>query len=580
MHAVLPLLLALTPAPLPAPAAPLDAGSTFLPAKISQNPARRNSVPPPRSPSKIPPAGAARKLDRGLEKFSGRVEVFVRMKEQLLPGAGDYEAFTKKHAGARRRELRASVLEDLHRFSDRSFARIRDLVHELEKGGDLRGLRRYFVVNGFAALANAKACQKLAAHEETAFLYRKPLPGLPSLTSLPPRGVRPPSRKAAKARRALFEATLERLAEEAPPFDPARVEATWNLSRLKVPEAWKRGFHGQGVVIALLDSGLLPTAPLTRALWRNIEEELNGEDDDGNGYVDDLFGWNFAEDSNFVLGDDPRRILSHGTACAGILASRPVETGGRILAPGVAPGARLMVLRGMGRMQAYEYALEKGADVISMSYMWVRLPLGNWRGLYRLAHEHMAAAGLVQVGGAGNFGKGGRRPAPPGKQIALPKDIPCVLAAAGILKDGTKAPASSEGPCTWDDVVFYGDYDEAHPLQKPDVTAFFTGYPVWVPVRRKILRRVRWSVVWKGEDGMGLVIGPAGNSFSGPQTGGVVALMLSANPDLPVWEVQARLRASAVDLGPKGWDPTFGAGLLDADKACKLALDYGRDGGR
>ena len=108
----------------------------------------------------------------------------------------------------------------------------------------------------------------------------------------------------------------------------------------------------------------------------------------------------------------------------------------------------------MGVLRAYEYALVEGADILSMSYMWVNRPLGHYRGLYRLAHEHLCAAGVVAVGGAGNFA----RRAPQGKQIALPKDIPCVIAAAGILEDGRLSPASSRGPVTWDGVRYYDDH--------------------------------------------------------------------------------------------------------------------------
>ena len=116
------------------------------------------------------------------------------------------------------------------------------------------------------------------------------------------------------------------------------------------------------------------------------------------------------------------------------MAGRPINKMKMIT--GVAPRAKLMVLRGMGHLKAYEYAVANGADIMSMSYMWPGMPLGNYRGVYRLAHEHMSAAGIVAVGGAGNFGAGPRGQ-PKGKQIALPKDIPCVIAAAGIIEDGS-----------------------------------------------------------------------------------------------------------------------------------------------
>jgi subtilisin family serine protease len=225
-----------------------------------------------------------------------------------------------------------------------------------------------------------------------------------------------------------------------------------------------------------------------------------------------------------------------------------------------------MVLRGMGLLKCYEYALLEEADVMSMSYMFIRAPLGNYRGLYRLAHEHLAAGGVVAVGGAGNF----RRNRPAGEQIAVPKDIPCVIAAAGILKNGEQAPASSEGPVFWQDVQFYNDYPRDTPLPKPDVTGCFGGYPVWG--RTNVARRIRaWELVSDEGRGIGLVQGPQGNSFSGPHAAGVAALMLSVNPDLHAWQVKSLMEDSCTDIGEPGRDAKFGAGLLNALEAVRAA---------
>ena len=67
------------------------------------------------------------------------------------------------------------------------------------------------------------------------------------------------------------------------------------------------------------------------------------------------------------------------------------------------------------------------------------------------------------------------------------------------------------------------------------------------------------------------MVGPAGNSFSGPNAAGVAALMLSANPELNPWETSEILRNTASDLGPVGTDYKFGAGLIDAMAAVRAA---------
>ncbi len=512
------------------------------------------------------------KLDKGLEQTTGLTEIFVRMKGQLFVDAASYPAFQKENKGALRRKLRKRIFRLLREKAANSYEGIRTLVRDLEKSKDLEGVRRYFIVNGFAARATAKGIAKLAASPITEFLYKKPA-RLPSL-ALP--AIQQDLSKRIRKNRPFLQKMLdmwkkEQKRTEKCDYGSDVMKPTWNLKRIQADKAWKAGATGKGVLIAIIDDSLLPTPSLIGALWCNPKEKLNGMDDDGNGLVDDIFGWDFRGKANDCLSPNlrRRRPFSHGSMCSGILAGRPTPDGDSFIVTGIAPEAQLLFLRGTG-LQAYEYAVEKGADVLSMSYMWVGIPLGNWRGLYRLAHEHMAAMGIVAVGGAGNFGKGGRRPAPEGHQIALPKDIPCVIAAAGIDRDGKKAPASSEGPCYWEGLRFYSDYPKSKPLHKPDLTGFFTGYPCWVPLNKRTRRffgRVGWKIVHEVGDGYGLCVGPAGNSFSGPHAGGVAALLLSKAPDLPAWEVKRILEATAKDLGPKGWDKTFGAGLLQALKA-------------
>ncbi len=498
------------------------------------------------------------KLDDGLDNAAQKYAVFVRMENQLFRRGGDYESFCETNAGKDRRKLRQQVLASLREKSDASWDKIKDLVGKLEGGGDVDSVQRYWIVNGFACRASGQACRQLADDDAVSFVYRQRLPNVP----LHARPV-PQVAAANQQQQAIYERVLEQWTDDADePVVTDGFDVSWNVRRIKADEAWmKEKAAGKGIVIALCDTGLMVTPSLVRALWKNPKEKLNGQDDDHNGYVDDLFGYDFNVQSWYALGDGPQ--ITHGSMCGGIIAGRPLNK--KKLITGIAPRSHLMVLRGMGHLKAYEYALANGADVMSMSYMWIGRELGNYRGLYRLAHEHLAAGGIVAVGGAGNFSR-----APAGKQIALPKDIPCVIAAAGILEDGSKAPAGSEGPCSWSGVKFYDDYPPDKPLMKPDVTGCFGGYPVWG--RPFLAQRLpRWQLVSDEGDGIGLVTGPQGNSFSGPHAAGVAALMLSANPALPAWKVKQLMEQSCRDIGDEGRDKTFGAGLLDAAAAVRLA---------
>jgi subtilisin family serine protease len=138
-------------------------------------------------------------------------------------------------------------------------------------------------------------------------------------------------------------------------------------------EAWELTTGGGGVIVAVIDTGLDFAHPdLAPNVWTNPGEVPgNGVDDDGNGYVDDVHGWDFVEDDNAPYPNDAN---GHGTHVAGTIAA--VGNDGTGVA-GVAWGARIMALRyldayGFGptsdAILAIEYASAMGARVINNSW--------------------------------------------------------------------------------------------------------------------------------------------------------------------------------------------------------------------
>lgn len=146
------------------------------------------------------------------------------------------------------------------------------------------------------------------------------------------------------------------------------------LDRAKAPEAWNAGYEGQGIIVAVIDTGIdLDHVDLDDNLWVNPGEIPNdGIDNDGNGFIDDVHGWNTAENSNDIQDED-----GHGTHVSGTIAAE--DNGIGII--GVAPKVKIMTVvpfqdfGGELGWRAYNsdiaeaiyYAVDNGAHVINMS---------------------------------------------------------------------------------------------------------------------------------------------------------------------------------------------------------------------
>ncbi len=271
------------------------------------------------------------KIDRDIGSGRKTCAVFVRMADQLLGDSRDYERFCQEHAGARRRELRPAILRDLRTGADRSWEKVSKRVAELEKSRGLRNVERFWIVNGFACDATGAACHRLAELDEVAFVY---------LQRGPLHQVKPAERDlgqpvATPEQERFFRRTLADWRDDSDePFTTEGFSVSWNLTRIQADAAWTaENVTGRGVVVALNDTGMMLTPALTRSLWKNPGETFNGKDDDGDGHIDDVFGFDFYDDSYWCLGDHLE--WPHGGMCAGIIAGRPIN-GGKLLT-GVAP---------------------------------------------------------------------------------------------------------------------------------------------------------------------------------------------------------------------------------------------------
>lgn len=454
--------------------------------------------------------------------------VLLLGKTQLFDTPGGLARFQREKGDRPRSVLRTETIVRLKQITTEQNAILRAL-------GNPKNAVRLWIVNAVGVTLTRAGVEKAAALDEVAYIYAdRASPRIDPAGGTVAEVIRPDASRA---------------------FSTQGKRVPGYLKGLRVDQVWRElNETGENAVVALYDSGANYRHPdLRNRLWTNPgETPNNGADDDGNGLVDDFYGYNFANGSPRVLAGEKQ---GHGSWTGGLIAGD--GTGGRIT--GVAPRARLMLLVGPGSFchmaRVVEYALEEGADVLNMSFSWPNL--GQERGIVRRILEHALAAGLVPVSGAGNFGPGGGNPAPLPVQLRIPEGIPCVIAAGGVNGKGDPPPFASQGPVEWAEIRFYEDHPLPTGLVKPDVCAFpGPGYPLldhegtgYIAPNRRI----------------------GGNSFSGAMVSGVATLMLSAAPELPAWRVKEIFESTAKPFGGTGKNNRTGAGLVDALEAVRAA---------
>ncbi len=276
----------------------------------------------------------------------------------------------------------------------------------------------------------------------------------------------------------------------------------WGLNTVKAPEAWAQGHTGQGIVVAVIDTGVDYThLDVDGNIWVNQGEIAgNGIDDDGNGFVDDVRGWDFVANDNSPMDEQ-----GHGTHVAGTIAAEKNEFG----VTGVAYNAKIMPVRvlnagGSGSVSniaaGIKYAADNGADVINLSLG------GAYSSEIEDAVQYATAKGSVVVMAAGNESA---------SQPSSPANLANQWGIAVGAVDRTNRMAN------------FSNKASIPPLD---------------------------YVVAPGVDIYSTTPGNTYSSFNGtsmatPHVAGVAALMLSANPNLTPAEVESILTKTANPTG-------------------------------
>lgn len=179
----------------------------------------------------------------------------------------------------------------------------------------------------------------------------------------------------------------------------------WALPKVNLSAAWNITKGSKEIVIAVLDSGIDYThKDLKNNIWRNPKEVINGIDDDANGFIDDVYGWNFVSNNA-----DPKTLSTsnHGSHVAGIIGGNRGDGQGIL---GIAPNVKMMALKFIGEngsgstsaaIRGIDYAISKKVFAINNSW-------GSGGGSKSLADAIGRAekAGILFIVAAGN-GSGG-----------------------------------------------------------------------------------------------------------------------------------------------------------------------------
>ncbi len=177
------------------------------------------------------------------------------------------------------------------------------------------------------------------------------------------------------------------------------------LELIQIRAAWDITIGSKEVVVAVIDTGVnIDHEDLAGNIWTNVRElPNNGIDDDANGYVDDIHGWDFVEDDADPSAEGEDDTLMHGTAVSGIIGA--MGNNGVGIA-GVTWEVRIMPLRMLGAdgsgsfedgAEAVDYAVAMGADVINFS-----LAGTSFNEKIEAAVERAYEAGVVSIAAVGN----------------------------------------------------------------------------------------------------------------------------------------------------------------------------------
>jgi hypothetical protein len=328
----------------------------------------------------------------------------------------------------------------------------------------------------------------------------------------------------------------------------------WYLDKMSVPAAWDYS-QGGDIVVAVLDTGVdFGNPELKNNIWINPKEiPGNKIDDDGDGYVDDINGWNFVENNNDVgphfNSGWTEAGVTHGTVIAGLIGAVGNNLSG---IAGINWKVKIMSLRvldssGEGdpatAAKAIDYAVLNGARVLNFSFVTNEHDMALDEAIARAAK-----AGVLIVSAAGNNKNNNGDNLDKTPMYPVCSDGPgtnYVLGVAATDENDKKAPFSDYGSnCV--DVSAPGSNIISTQVYNPSLISFSS------------FTRSGWS----------------GTSVAAPMVSGLASLLLAANPGLSRETLMQIIISTTdpIDAANPLYRGELGTGRINANRAIRMAL--------
>ncbi|MDR2085284.1 MAG: S8 family serine peptidase [Bacteroidales bacterium] len=444
------------------------------------------------------------------------VKVNIVMKAQY----DQFELRNKTNVLKTKEDKRDFVVSELKKYSKEEQRIVADYLDFFSKSSNVKEIKSHWLYNGIDCYATKNAIEEIASLEDVLTI------GLEQMHY------------------ALFDN------EKPKPAEAGSKEITYNVTKVRANDVWDElGVTGEGIIVSVLDSGVnYNHNDIKNQMWQSAEYPYHG--------------YNFINNNN-----DPMDDHSHGTHCAGTVAGN----GASGSQTGMAPDATIMAIKILnsggggtvsGTCSGIEFSVEHGAHILSMSIGWALGMLSDAeRIMFRTTMANTLEAGVVASVAAGNEGdRLYTYPIP--NNVRTPGNCPppwlhpdqtieggltCVVCVGATDSNDNIADFSSLGPVTWQNFAGFNDYayNPGMGLIRPDVCA------PGVDVK---------SLTHDSNTGYTYM---SGTSMATPGVAGVMALMLSKNPELTPAEIDFILETTAVPLS-ENKSNTFGSGRINA----------------